>query len=1820
MASEDGDSFGCAHNKNLPYADLLDGEAESIFEEVREGLATAIKLNELTPGAAFWVRRLNDFMSIHKYAIDRASLVQLCQLLYQMATIPDLDFTFQEKFASVLTKFLRKEEVLPSECMELPWRPLYDIMCKVYFPSIRSCVYVRKDRHGDAMYRLIDEARRFFPSSATEEILAELRPLLCLHDVSIFRAQGFLALFLPSKSRLGQQPQHHLWFKELLHMWSWVENMGTWDLQWLFLFDRLALDNLGHIDWTPHIPLLFTKFLHILNLPVGPSTAQAQPQRHRLPAACNALLPDVDRQATKFNLMCSLIVSLIQPNNVVLDELDKLLHAVESFYHPSNTGNWTLRLARLMSGLCFEFGNRLRREALPTCRYPQEARLGDAEKRRFVTIMKPILLMSLFAKSGTMVLMASQSLKYLAYIAPDIIFPDLLDRIYPALETLTETHQTVSALGCLAFVARPLLWRALYPDGALHLADLLTLSLPGIDPNDPLKTEATLKFYCAVLTCVPMVDCSSLNHDGLDEREVRVCESTAVFEEWAMQFLDRVFLVCEHYLEPVKRGRRTVTASIEANFVHSLRTTCGLFFSQLSPAIHEEASSRVFRFVTSKLLMKAIKPVGHIVNAASMTSPHTNLQRFLPFLCDRILDTATRNIEDADDEADKELVWDLQMVLQCVKLTGEHLLAFEPTLTSVLSHALASNNRTICKLGAKMLRNILRALTTIYPRDYRSVSTEQMNDPNRVHTRHWGESEDVTSINIDWHVPNREELACAHRLLHQFLEPSIDRLQQVVATLTKDTRKAMPSPEVSRQQYEIWRNLIIIRNIRVGCGTYMDASLEISPPDSRDILDWESSAGQVAERHSIVPMFKRMLPVHVPVDMDGIDVRRYDLSALLHSVQGHLLAVWEDDTKLLRLVAKTASAVLCPGSKDSSLLYARKRMYTASKSISSSQLERKRHVRMLLVTRAYIQHLARKSRNRLSGRYTPTHHLLIGDMVALSTNTYEDVQKKAQATLVSALRCYPGAKYDIFPTVLSYFDVPAGEEQNDRLAEAVKGAIVLLQSRVFMHLVTQSWAHMAGFIMALIKTQAIDKPAVQTLLSKLFIMYSLEFHTPAINMDITEACRQAAFNLDPVERHSTEKLQEGVQRLQERDTTNARLYAELNNDLVAKLESGTLHWRYELMVSSSLIFLLRPDQPAQPNVVRWFLKCMLSELSPMRKIAHKAMETILVHQKHAARGKTSIPVVPADKNSCPAITDHVYRTSSMPRTSEQWEQCLFVDKNYMGWSQYTTSISAYGAGDGVIRPDEHTEAERLVAESFTDEKFVAQLVAFMDQEDNAPSVEFIQGARQGDGFSENTAQMFKGVFRNCGIAAFRVLLPHLRRMCASTDKHSHRTASEIVGGAMRGCKHWNHTDTSELWGVLVPLLRETLDGLSNELAADWAACIHFCVFDRDPRRFYWLTDELFTMPLAGDAEESAATEGRRLQLWQTVLEELSWRGIEPSISLLQHLSGFLAHPYKLVRERIGRSLYIIFRNFWAPNARATPQAVVAEKFVSDAMQHILVESRTAAQENEEMDFVKYCNTVLSWLTITFHAGGAQNILPYFEHILPALFTMVDRGRNEQLLNLAKQCVAYASQTIYPVSHMEMIIDVVCAQARVLGWHGRISILNFMQVLVFRNLFHIDRGQLAKIVELLAQLMADDQLEVRELAARTLGGLVRCDKRCSSLGLQERFNLLAQTKVTRIKGQVQALRTPGFIQRHAGVLGMAALIEAYPYDVPPFMPSLLVDLGDHIADPVPISTTVKKTLSEFWRTHQDNWHNMKEKFTEDQLLMLTDLLISPSYYA
>ena len=94
--------------------------------------------------------------------------------------------------------------------------------------------------------------------------------MLCPHDAStIALAVRRLEWFLPVTLR----PEHHslgheLWFKEFMTLWEVCHNSPSWEREMMELMARLANKNIGYIDWEPYLPLMFTRFIRCLNLPV----------------------------------------------------------------------------------------------------------------------------------------------------------------------------------------------------------------------------------------------------------------------------------------------------------------------------------------------------------------------------------------------------------------------------------------------------------------------------------------------------------------------------------------------------------------------------------------------------------------------------------------------------------------------------------------------------------------------------------------------------------------------------------------------------------------------------------------------------------------------------------------------------------------------------------------------------------------------------------------------------------------------------------------------------------------------------------------------------------------------------------------------------------------------------------------------------------------------------------------------------------------------------------------------------------------------------------------------------------------------------------------------------------------------------------------------------------------------------------------------------------------------------------------------------------------------------------------------------------------
>jgi hypothetical protein len=82
----------------------------------------------------------------------------------------------------------------------------------------------------------------------------------------------------------------------------------------------------------------------------------------------------------------------------------------------------------------------------------------------------------------------------------------------------------------------------------------------------------------------------------------------------------------------------------------------------------------------------------------------------------------------------------------------------------------------------------------------------------------------------------------------------------------------------------------------------------------------------------------------------------------------------------------------------------------------------------------------------------------------------------------------------------------------------------------------------------------------------------------------------------------------------------------------------------------------------------------------------------------------------------------------------------------------------------------------------------------------------------------------------------------------------------------------------------------------------------------------------------------------------------------------------------------------------------------------------------------------------------------------------------------------------------------------------------------------------------------------------------------------------------------------------------GVLGLAAVVLAFPYSLPGQVPSAVAQLTCHVSRGGVVGDMAKFTVTDFKRSHHDSWQQQKRLFTADELDDLEGSVSSASYFS
>ncbi|KIH47202.1 hypothetical protein ANCDUO_22743 [Ancylostoma duodenale] len=134
------------------------------------------------------------------------------------------------------------------------------------------------------------------------------------------------------------------------------------------------------------------------------------------------------------------------------------------------------------------------------------------------------------------------------------------------------------------------------------------------------------------------------------------------------------------------------------------------------------------------------------------------------------------------------------------------------------------------------------------------------------------------------------------------------------------------------------------------------------------------------------------------------------------------------------------------------------------------------------------------------------------------------------------------------------------------------------------------------------------------------------------------------------------------------------------------------------------------------------------------------------------------------------------------------------------------------------------------------------------------------------------------------------------------------------------------------------------------------------------------------------------------------------------------------------------------------------------------------------------------------------------------------------------------------------------------------WRAKVSVLKFIQALVFSNIYEMERGgRPAKVTRLLFDAIIDRQMEVRTEASRSMLTLILCNYIKVDENLFVRYfadkHEYVSINVICIEKFLQKyldgmMKSKNIASLHGAILGMGAAVRAHPYSTPPTIKPML----------------------------------------------------------
>ncbi|KAF8922284.1 armadillo-type protein [Mucidula mucida] len=1817
-----------------------------------------------------------------RYPMLKTTRAKLVRLYYELCITPGIEVRVIRSWADMLNRLISNKSgmkrKLELEDLQLPWEPLWE--------ALKTHLW-HKGKVNESSRALItlllyvaEQSNRYFARDEILNMLNAFIPLLTRETYAVMIP--VITSFLP--------PSHtNLYLPALFKIWEGF-NSSLIDDRFLHLAGHLSEEHVsglsgdageGGAKWKDvgiwcetEWDILVSKGLGSMNVPIGQSRGASTTANHA-DGLGDRYGYKVKKTVDRFHSLAKIIVYSISVDGPVrqsakqisresplppgyiggsraLDSLGRLITSTESFFHPSNSGAWTVALTTFLHRVVAEFAKRIKQEEKPDCKTPITHRITPAIVRELVNILKTPSLLALFSKDPLCVGFAQGALRGMATLQPSLIMPDLLERAYGGLEVVNETHRTTSVLSMLSGIARPLVTETVWLGGQKHLLPLLELSLPGIDLNDPSKTVCTTMFIVSAIQHVKIGDVSMhqsgvpLTDDIPDEGRMQVDDdtrlpdgtetptpmlsraderalardSTAAFADWVAALFRRVIALYENL--PEEGGRRNTTGGKqEESVLKSIKAMMDVVCLHMSDQLFDLILNMAFDYASTNSKSNAVRAFGQFVACLARVRPEQTLAKFLPFCMAQVEEELLHGASSIRTTAptaavpsDTTFHWNLAILRGCLGYGGPLILKYKNQILHLL-HILVEKSKSERGYSGtgRLIGRILHTLVGIYPINSRFVNSDEWasKEFEQDHNLHWGRLYTAQDVTVEWHVPSDSEIAFVLEILDELHTPLLNKVEELV-TRTESWN--------SSDRNDFCRYLNTCRSMWGGLSTFIqDLPKEVDNAcinEETELSDLLVSCLPMNAGFVLNPSDPRYVKASAHRIRFGV-VSRHAATTLRQQTEG------EDHIDAVINVVKAMDTFLLDYGIGKESFESVQKSYVQARDTARIWNGQKENTRSTFVKRAQMYHCSRVYMHALYRRRSRLDDELIQEILELSLSPYTRVRRQSQAVLHNIFGYYVRSTRFALP---SLFDALERGSDPDRM----KGALYILWNKgIASYALSDQSAH-SRYLVSLLECQHEEKPSIQKLVNSLASDCVPYLHEDAIHTDaydlatprVDEAIRdlESEFTASFVNRNL---LQEAIDKTYRRISNRNELYSRTISSILGIVSSSQTHWRYVQMACRFLVSLMRRDTPVPEEVAQFLLRHSTSAQPTIAAEAQRGITRLLkfVNVRTFSASTSDLwlhgwinplaqdVVVPSPSAFIELLQRPVTDEFSSP----------YVDKIRTGYIAWSPTVKGYKAVTNDSEPfvwDKKSSASlNAIGSGIKSENYFKDMLALWSQESSRTGTLELRSDHVA--FIKRLAKMYP----------YEVLAPifeNMESLLSDSDKYKQRAGGEVLTGLVRGCKHWTKTSSEKLWAWIRSRLDIIFAEIKPETLTFWETAIGHMLEDRDPRRNQPLVDWIFSLSLdfSGD---SAFQMSKALSTLATLVDSAD-RALGRKADT--YIDSFLANANTNYAE--GNACH----NSEDPLLiRQTPYRERISKIMGELAQSR--EQRLLPPWSNKSEYDKVALTLLQWMWVSSYSPNAPAALPYMVDLMPEIFRMIEFNDNTELQTYSTAVLYVLSAFTPPTEYIPIILNnFVSAIKSATSYRIRLRALPSLVVFFYRNLLSIKPDGVNNVMEMLLTCLSDENVEVRMKASEALSGIVRCSQRQSIIQLKNRFaSTIRKAKIPSRKDPTygESLR-----KLHSAILGLCALIDSFPYSVEPWMPAL-TEVSRRMLqiqflsllrseNVLLISRRLTRQVLELpchkplRDSSQDTWHKDQLAFDEDQLQSLSTMLIGTSYYA